>query len=121
MSAVYIDPQILWVRALKKVRRVGTCWVYSGSTQSKGYACVASGKKGRTILGHRLAVLVRDGVLTDLPIDHLCGVRPCINPAHLEVVTTAENNRRARQQARINRTLAEKAARVADEFLGGAA
>jgi hypothetical protein len=104
MSTVYVDAGVLWVRALRKVRRAPNgCWIYTGATQSKGYACVASGKKGKTILGHRLAVLVRDGELTSLPIDHLCGVRPCINPAHLEVVTTAENNRRAREWKRLER------------------
>ena len=30
-----------------------------------------------------------------LTIDHLCRVRHCVNPAHLEVVTLAENIRRA--------------------------
>ena len=29
-----------------------------------------------------------------LVIDHLCRVRDCVNPAHLDVVTTGENTRR---------------------------
>lgn len=32
-----------------------------------------------------------------LEIDHLCRVKLCVNPAHLEPVTRAENMRRARK------------------------
>lgn len=101
MSAeVYADPAILWARVLKRIEHVGDCWVYTGSIQSSGYACVSAGRKGKNILGHRLAVLVRDGVLSDLPVDHVhergCRHKACVNPDHLEVVTTAENNRRMR-------------------------
>jgi hypothetical protein len=108
MPAVYIDPAILWARALQRIRITESgCWEFIGCTNSRGYSCVASGRRGKTILGHRLAVLVRDGSLSKLPVDHLChgwatectgGIdcphRRCIRPDHLQVVTTAENNRR---------------------------
>jgi hypothetical protein len=32
-------------------------------------------------------------------IDHLCRVKACINPAHLEPVTSGENTRRAMREA----------------------
>jgi len=98
MSAVYRDPAILWARALQRVRITEQgCWEYIGATNSQGYACLSAGAKGKTILGHRLAVLVRDGSLSNLPVDHLCMNRICFRPDHLEVVTTAENNRRMRK------------------------
>lgn len=98
MSTVYADPAVLWQRALAKVTVTPEgCWEFTGCVNSQGYSCVAAGRKGKTILGHRLAVLVRDGSLSDLPVDHLCFNRRCICPDHLEVVTTAENNRRMRE------------------------
>ena len=39
--------------------------------------------------------LYRGPIRNGLHLDHLCRVRSCVNPDHLEPVTQAENNRRA--------------------------
>lgn len=103
MSAqLYAPASDIWERSVlpRLDRRPGPlateCWIFTGCLQSRGYGCVTAGRRGKTVLTHRLAVAVRDGVLTDLPIDHLCMVRACCNPDHLDVVTTSENNRRSR-------------------------
>lgn len=51
----------------------------------------------RNSLVHRIAYVAYHGsdVPDDLPLDHLCRVRNCVNPDHLEPVTVAENNRRS--------------------------
>lgn len=74
---------------------VSGCWVFAGCVNSKGYGCVSSGRKGKTVLAHRLAVIVRDGSIPDdLTVDHLCGRKRCVRPDHLEVVTRSENSKR---------------------------
>lgn len=40
----------------------------------------------------------RSALAPDVTLDHLCRRRPCVNPAHLEPVTIAENLRRAPTQ-----------------------
>lgn len=97
MTTLYLPAETIWLRILQKIRYdSGGCWVYTGALNSKGYGIVATGRNKKTALTHRVAILVRDGALDDsLPVDHLCSVRACVNPTHLEVVTTAENNRRA--------------------------
>lgn len=74
------------------------CVVWVGSTNSRGYGLVSVG--GRIELAHRVAYEAAHGPIpVGAVIDHLCRVRNCVKPEHLEVVTTAENNRRGRASA----------------------
>ncbi|WP_033356238.1 HNH endonuclease signature motif containing protein, partial [Kitasatospora aureofaciens] len=51
---------------------------------------------GRTYSAHRYAYTQLVGPIPDgLVIDHLCRNPSCVNPAHLEPVTHAENMRRS--------------------------
>ena len=99
---IYAPAADLWTRSVlpRVVPTPGPldtpCWIFTGALTSRGYSSVAAGKKGRSVLGHRLAIAVRDGALPGMPVDHVCMVKACVNPAHLDVVTTAENNRRYR-------------------------
>jgi hypothetical protein len=50
----------------------------------------------KAIKAHRIAYELLVGVLPDgLEIDHLCKVRNCVNPTHLEAVTHWENVNRS--------------------------
>lgn len=70
------------------------CWLWSGSIKSFPYGRVKF--EGKTWLAHRLSHLAFKGFLDDnLVVDHLCGVKHCVNPEHLEQVTQAENVLRA--------------------------
>jgi hypothetical protein len=72
---------------------LGPCWIWKRSLLGGGYG--GSHKGGRPQYVHRLA-FARYVRLPDpnLTIDHLCRVRACCNPSHLEEVTLAENTRR---------------------------
>ncbi len=66
------------------------CWLWRGSIDAEGY-----GRIGRNQSAHRVAYELLVGPIPQgLTIDHLCRVRHCVNPAHLEPVTMAENLRR---------------------------
>lgn len=70
------------------------CWVWGGSPDPGGYGRItlADGKRERV---HRFAYRMFVGPIPDgLTIDHLCRVRLCANPKHLEAVTSEENVRR---------------------------
>lgn len=76
-----------------RIEIVGDCWLWVGSTFPTGY-----GQCGNDY-AHRVSYSVFVGPIPDdLHIDHVrergCRFRLCVNPAHLEPVTIAENNRR---------------------------
>ena len=69
---------------------LGACWIWLGHRRSDGYGGVNIDGTGR--LAHRVVFALQFGdVPPDLTLDHLCRVRTCVNPSHLEVVTIAEN------------------------------
>lgn len=68
----------------------GDCWLWLRSVNRDGYgwACLDN----KTWQAHRLAYVLTNGPIPDgLVIDHLCRVRRCVNPAHMEPVTSREN------------------------------
>ena len=80
------------IRSLIKISDDG-CWLWQGRLTRDGYG--ATGAAGRSVLAHRLSYETFVGPIPEgLEIDHLCRVRACVNPAHLEPVTHAENVRR---------------------------
>jgi len=71
------------------------CWLWGMYVDPGGYGRM--GIKGLSpALVHRVSYELFVGPIPEgLHIDHLCGTRKCVNPAHLEAVTQRENNRRA--------------------------
>lgn len=73
----------------EKVDASGICWLWLG-TGSGGYG--AFRWMGKMRQAHRLAYELLVGpVPADRELDHLCRVRRCVNPDHLEPVTHRTN------------------------------
>lgn len=71
---------------------LGACWMWTGADKA-GYGAFNDGK--RITPAHRFAYELLVGPIPEgLQLDHLCRVPGCVNPAHLEPVTQAENIRR---------------------------
>lgn len=72
---------------------LGPCWIWTGTLSggvSGGYARM--GADGRSVWAHRFSYEHYVGELVPgLQIDHLCRVRCCVNPDHLEQVTPRDN------------------------------
>jgi hypothetical protein len=66
------------------------CWVWVAARDNHGYG--RYGIDGRAATAHRVAYQTLVGPIPDgLHLDHLCRVRACVNPEHLEPVTCREN------------------------------
>lgn len=80
----------------EKVNKTESCWLWTGGLTAMGYGSFrAQHEHGVTRVAHRFAYLTLVGPIGDgLELDHLCRVRHCVNPAHLEPVTHRENVRR---------------------------
>ncbi len=78
------------------------CWIWQRGRTRSGYGYITVPPNRGTYRAHRVAYATFVGPIpAGLVIDHLCGARSCVNPAHLEAVTQGENARRAR--ARMDR------------------
>lgn len=79
------------------VNKTETCWLWTGRITSKGYGRWRSSRAGypHGTGAHRAAYVFLIGPIPEnLVLDHLCRVRHCVNPDHLEPVTLEENLRR---------------------------
>jgi hypothetical protein len=62
------------------------CWLWTAALNRHGYG-ILDGRYAHRVLYKALVGEVPD----DLHLDHLCRVRNCVNPAHLEPVTPRVN------------------------------
>lgn len=76
-----------------RIKTEDTHWLWLGGTQN-GYGYLWNGNK--RVYAHRYSYELHKGEIPEgLQIDHLCKVRNCVNPYHLEAVTSQENMRRS--------------------------
>lgn len=72
------------------------CWIWQWSINPFGYGIIPYKVSGSRF-AHRAFYLIHKGPIPkNLQIDHLCGVRRCVNPFHLEAVTPAQNIQRGK-------------------------
>ena len=70
------------------------CWLFTGPLNGSGYVIVP-GFASKSERGHRLTYRFFRGPIPEgLMLDHLCRMRHCLNPWHLEPVTQRENVQR---------------------------
>lgn len=90
-------PKRFWL----KVNMTDSCWLWEGSKSSNGYGQIMISR--RLWATHRLVYSITKGTIPKgLQLDHLCKVRHCVNPHHLEAVTARENVLRGNAPSAVN-------------------
>lgn len=89
-------------RILSRTKREGDCLIWTGPTSGTGRGggygrmCLS----GQTVAVHRVVYTHYFGYVPGKKqIDHKCRNRLCLNPAHLEMVTHKENQKRRAEAA----------------------
>ena len=76
------------------------CWLWTGSTNDKGYGW--TGLSGMPRLAHRAAyTLLVAPIPEGMNVCHKCDVRSCVNPTHLFVGSQRDNIRDASAKKRL--------------------
>ena len=83
-------------RFATKVDVTEGCWTWTRCKVANGYGRYARNGARDIVYPHRYVVELAQGidVLDGMHVDHLCRVKACVRPDHLEVVTPGENLRR---------------------------
>jgi hypothetical protein len=69
------------------------CWRWVGALDTNGYGAFRI--NGKNVLTHRYSYEgIKGSIPKGLYIDHLCRIKNCVNPDHLEAVTHSENVKR---------------------------
>lgn len=86
----------LYPAAFRKfVLRTPTCWLWLGGLVDGYGKFNVREPEHKLKLAHRLSYEATVGEIpSELQLDHLCRVRRCVNPTHLEPVTAKENSHR---------------------------
>lgn len=89
-----VDLTSIPVRFWSKVTFTNSCWLWTGYLHH-GYGSFNPTRE-ENVYAHRWAYEFCVGTIPNgLQIDHLCRVRNCVNPDHLEAVTPAINASRS--------------------------
>lgn len=87
-------------RLFPKVDATGICWLWTGAKNRGGYGVINRGRRFGTVVVHRAVWELLVGPIPEgTELDHVCRVRACCNPDHLEPVTRAVNVARGSQRA----------------------
>lgn len=80
------------IRFWEKVDTSGTCWVWTGGQNGRGYGNFWDER--RQVLAQRwIYESVHGPIPGDLTIDHLCETKLCVLVEHMQLVTREDNQR----------------------------
>lgn len=89
----YVAKPLEYWYVKKDMGYTSLCWIWTGAIAKNGYArWNISGTNKSSKDAHRVVYVKYKGQIpTGMELDHLCRIKNCVNPEHLEIVTHQEN------------------------------
>jgi len=100
----YKTPSMRFYERVEMIPEAG-CWIWLGSYSGSGYGAfsLTIGPYKSLTEAHRASYWMFKGPIPKgMHIDHLCKVKQCVNPYHLDCVTPRENIMRSCSPSAIN-------------------
>lgn len=92
-------------RFMEKIDRQGGetgCWMWRAGKRSDGYGLIQDGYYGKTVSSHRIAYRLFVGEIPDgMMVMHSCDNKLCVNPSHLSLGSSADNQRDMASKRRV--------------------
>ncbi len=86
------------VRFWAKVDKSGDCWLWTASTDTRGYGKI--GDNGRTLVATRVSWFLEHGEWPTLFVCHHCDNPRCVRPSHLFEGTARDNAQDCKRKGR---------------------
>jgi hypothetical protein len=83
-------------RFVGKIEKLDGCWLWVGLKGPNGYGRFSVGT--REISAHRFSYQHFIGAIAPgMTVDHICRIKICVRPDHLQLLTNEENSARAQE------------------------
>src|SRR5208282_2871308 len=81
------------------IEAYSSCWIWTGGTDSKGYATTPHAGNPSIFAFRTLYELIIGGIPSRRDLHHRCEIVQCINPWHGEPLTRAEHRKHHHEEA----------------------